>query len=242
MKKMKIAVINPNSTASMTAKIRAAAAAAAFDNTEVMAANPADTPASIEGHYDEAVCVPGLLREVLRADAAGADGFVIACFDDPGLGACREIVKGPVVGICEAAMHFAAVIAASFSVVTTLPRAVPIVEELAHRYGMTHRCRKVRAADIPVLALEESGGAAGQVRAEVLRAAKEDNCEAVILGCAGMADLAESLSAECGMPVLDGVVCGLKMCEALVGAKLATSKACAFADKSPVHTTLPPQA
>lgn len=225
----------------MTEKIRAAAAGAAFDGTEIIAVNPADTPASIEGHYDEAVCIPGLLREVVRADAAGADGFVIACFDDPGLGACREIVKGPVVGICESAMHFASVIAASFSVVTTLPRAVPIVEELAHRYGMTHKCRKVRAADIPVLALEEGDGAAGIVRAEVLRAAKEDNCEAIILGCAGMADLAESLSAECGMPVLDGVVCGLKLCEALIGAKLMTSKACAYADKTPAQTPPPPQ-
>ncbi|MGI9338474.1 MAG: aspartate/glutamate racemase family protein [Gammaproteobacteria bacterium] len=236
---MKIAVINPNSTASMTEKIRAAAAGAAFDGTEIIAANPPDTPASIEGHYDEAVCVPGLLREVLRADAAGADGFVVACFDDPGLGACREVVNGPVVGICEAAMHFAAVIAASFSVVTTLPRAVPIVEELAHRYGMTHKCRKVRAANIPVLALEDGDGAAKIVRAEVLRAAKEDNCEAVILGCAGMADLAKALSAECQMPVLDGVVCALKMCEALVGANLATSKACAYAAKTPMKTKPP---
>ena len=121
---MKIAVINPNSTASMTEKIRAAAAGAAFAGTEVMASNPPDSPASIEGHFDEAACLPGLLREIRRADAAGVDGFVVACFDDPGLGACREVVAGPVVGICEAAMHFASVIAASFSVVTTLPRAV----------------------------------------------------------------------------------------------------------------------
>ena len=233
---MKIAVINPNSTASMTEKIRAAAAGAAFAGTEVMASNPPDSPASIEGHFDEAASLPGLLREIRRADAAGVDGFVVACFDDPGLGACREVVAGPVVGICEAAMHFASVIAASFSVVTTLPRAVPIVEELAHRYGMTHKCRKVRAADIAVLSLEESGDAAAKVRAEVLRAAAEDNCEAVILGCAGMADLASALSTECKMPVLDGVVCALKMCEALVGAKLGTSKICAYAAK----TNLPP--
>ena len=158
--------------------------------------------------------------------------------DSPAAAAGAAFAAAPMHGSYgeQAAMHFASVIAASFSVVTTLPRAVPIVEELAHRYGMTHKCRKVRAADIAVLSLEESGDAAAKVRAEVLRAAAEDNCEAVILGCAGMADLASALSAECKMPVLDGVVCALKMCEALVGAKLGTSKICAYAAK----TNLPP--
>ena len=227
---MKIAVINPNSTASMTEKIRAAAQQAAFDGTQIMAGNPNDSPPSIEGHYDEATSTPGLLREIRRAEDAGAQGFVVACFDDPGLGACRETVTGPVVGICEAAMHFASVIAPSFSVVTTLPRSKTIIEENARRYGMQHKCRKVRAADIPVLALEEEGGdARAKIKAEIQRAIKEDDCEAIILGCAGMADLARALSEECGLPVIDGVVCAVKMCEGLIGANLTTSKLLSYA-------------
>lgn len=227
---MKIAVINPNSTASMTEKIRAAAQQAAFDGTQIMASNPGDSPPSIEGHYDEATSTPGLLREIRRAEDAGAQGFVVACFDDPGLGACRETVAGPVVGTCEAAMHFASVLAPSFSVVTTLPRSKTIIEENARRYGMQHKCRKVRAADIPVLALEEEGGAArAKIKAEIQRAIKEDDCEAIILGCAGMADLARALSEECGLPVIDGVVSAVKMCEGLIGANLTTSKLLSYA-------------
>lgn len=227
---MKIALINPNSTASMTDKIRDAAAQFAAAGTEILAVNPTDTPASIEGHYDEAVCLPGLLREIKKAEAWGADGYVVACFDDPGIDACREIVAGPVVGICEAAMKMAAAVAASFSVVTTLPRAAPIIEALARRYGMAEYCRRVRAADIPVLALEEEGSEAQEkIRAEIAAALREDHCEAVILGCAGMADLTQTLSAECGVPVIDGVVCAVKLCEALVGAGLKTSKINAYA-------------
>ena len=223
-------MLNPNSTAAMTDKIAEVARRFAFAGTEIIAANPPDTPASIEGHYDEAASLAGLLAEVRKAEARGADGYVVACFDDPGLGACREIVAGPVVGICEAAMHCASVIAASFSVVTTLPRAVPIVEELARKYGKTHLCKKVRAADIPVLDLEEDGDAAMQkIGDEVARAAAEDKCEAVILGCAGMADLTERLSRQYGLPVIDGVVCGLKLCESLAAAGLRTSKVNAYA-------------
>ena len=126
-------------------------------------------------------------------------------------------------------------IATSFSVVTTLPRAVPIIEELALRYGMERRCRRVRAADIPVLALEEPGDARQRILSEVREAVVQDRCEAVILGCAGMADLTEWLTRETGVPVIDGVVAGVRMVEALVGAGLRTSKIGAYAAPRAKH-------
>ena len=96
---MKIKVINPNTTLTMTAKIGEAAAAVASSGTEVIAVSPAMGPASIEGHYDEAVSALGVLDEVRKGKAEGCDGYLIACFDDPGLQAAREIADGPVVGI-----------------------------------------------------------------------------------------------------------------------------------------------
>jgi allantoin racemase len=223
-------VVNPNTTASMTAKIDAAARSVAAPGTAITAVNPASGPASIEGHYDEARCVPPMLELFRQGFADGADAGVIACFDDPGLYAVRELTTRPVLGICEAAMLTAAVVASRFSVVTTLARAVPIVEALAHRYGMAAKCRRVRAAEVPVLALEEPGsGARERVKAEVARAVTEDGAEAVILGCAGMADLARALTAELGVPVVDGVAAATKLAEALAGLGLETSKAGAFA-------------
>ena len=230
MAQMRLHVINPNSTQSMTDKIGACARSVASPGTEIVCTNPASTPASIEGQYDEAMSIPGLLAEVKTGEQAGSDGFVIACFDDVGLGACREIATGPVLGICEAAMHAASMIATGFSVVTTLHRAVPLIEDLALRYGMERRCRRVRAADIPVLALEELGSNARQkVLDEITRAVAEDRCEAVILGCAGMADLTAWLTKEIGVPVIDGVAVAVRMVEALVGAGLSTSKVGAYA-------------
>ena len=227
---MRILVVNPNMTASMTDKIRASAESVAWRGTEITARNPSAGVPSIEGYYDEAISTPYLLHEIKAGEEAGFDGFVIACFDDPGIGACRELATGPVVGIAEAAMQAARVLSTSFSVVTTLPRSVPIIEELARRYGMGDRLRRVRAADIPVLALEEEGGAARiKVRDEILQAIAIDRCESVILGCAGMADLTDWLSQETGIPVIDGVVAAVKQVEALIGAGLRTSKIGAYA-------------
>src|SRR5260370_29786218 len=93
---MKILVVNPNTTASMTATIAAAARAAASSGTEIIAATSQAGPASIEGYFDEALSLPGLLAEIAEGEAKGADGHVIACFDDTGLDAA-PCLAGPAV-------------------------------------------------------------------------------------------------------------------------------------------------
>ena len=218
-----ILVVNPNTTRSMTERIGRAAAAAAFPGTRISAVSPADGPPSIEGYYDEAFSVPGLLAELRKGRKA--DAAVLACFDDTGLDAARTIFDGPVVGIGEAAFHMASLVAGTFSVVTTLSRSVPAIEHNLARYGLASRCRRVRASDVPVLALEDPlSDARRRVSEEIGRALAVDRAEAIVLGCAGMADLAASLSAEHGVPVVDGVAAAVKLCEGLVALGLATSR------------------
>src|SRR5262249_52450688 len=147
-----------------------------------------------------------------------ADAYVIACFDDTGLDAARCATDAPVIGIGEAAFHCATLIAGKFSVVTTLARSIPAIEHNLSKYGLISRCAKVRASEIPVLDLEKPGSdARTKISAEIARAIEEDHAEAIVLGCAGMADLANELSKEHGVPVLDGVACAVKLAEALHG-------------------------
>tara|TARA_R110002020_G_scaffold112935_1_gene259826 strand:- start:52 stop:786 length:735 start_codon:yes stop_codon:yes gene_type:complete len=225
----RILVVNPNTTASMTLTIAAAARLVAASGTEIIAATASMGPASIEGYYDEAFALPGLLREIAVAERNGAEAAVIACFDDTGLDAARTMAQIPVIGICEAALSTAALIAKRFTVITTMERSRVPIEELAHRYGMSGRAR-IRAANIAVLALEDpNSGARDKLRNEIVRALAEDNAEAIVLGCAGMADLAHTLSGEFGLPVIDGVGAAVKQAEALVALGLRTSKRGAYA-------------
>lgn len=227
---MRIRLINPNSTASMTAHVERVARAVAAPGTIVEAVNPADTPASIEGHADEAMSVPAMLELIREGERLGVSGHVIACFDDPGLGAAREVARGPVIGICEAAVHAVTMLSARFSVVTTLERSVPILEDLMTAYGAERRCRRVRAVELPVLTLEGDPLFARQrIADEIRRAVREDRSEAVVLGCAGMSDHCGWLQRETGVPVIDGVVAALKFVEALVAAGYATSKLGSYA-------------
>ena len=220
---MRIKVINPNTTASMTATIGAVARSVASSSTEIIACNPTTGPAAIEGHYDEAMSVVGVLEEIRKGEAEDIDGYVIACFGDPGLLAARELAKGPVLGIAEAAMHTASFVATGFSLVTTLARTKVIAQHLVECYGMTRFCRKIRAIDLPVLSLETD-----QARTALLQACqlamKEDGCGAIVLGCGGMADLSRELSQDLGIPVIDGVSAAVKLIEALLSLGLGTSK------------------
>jgi allantoin racemase len=225
MTAVRILVVNPNSTASMTVKIEAAARAAAFPTTEIVAVNPPDGPASIEGFVDQAYSVPGLLAEIRKGETAGVAGHIIACFDDTGLEAARSIAAAPVVGIGEAAFHMASLLAGRFSVVTTLSRSIPAIEHNLMKYGLWSRCGRVRASEVPVLALDDpASGAKEIISAEIELAKQDDRAEAIVLGCAGMTDLAASLSDLHGLPVVDGVVCAVKLVEGLVALGLRTSK------------------
>lgn len=222
---MRLTVINPNTTASMTAKIGAAARVVAAAGTQVEALQPADGPPSIEGYVDDALALPGLLALLAQCErSAPADGYVLACFDDTGLDAARCLARAPVVGIGEAAFHVAALVGQRFSVVTTLARSVPVIAHNLARYGLAARCARVRAADLPVLALEEPGSAARRrISREIAAALRDDGADAIVLGCAGMADLAAALSAEHGVPVVDGVAAAVKLAESLAALGLATS-------------------
>jgi allantoin racemase len=226
---MKILVINPNTTTSMTDKIAKAARAVARPDTEIVAASSQDGPVSIQGFLDVATCVPGLLNEVVQHKEV--DAIVIACFDDTGLDAVRSLVSVPVLGIGEAAYHAASMIANKFSVITTLSRSVPGLENNLLRYGLAQKCACVRATEIPVLKLEEGDPATlDKIRLEIHASINEDKAEAIVLGCAGMADLMAQLSEEFGLPVIEGVSAGVTFAEALVNNSLRTSKIGAYSN------------
>lgn len=222
---MHIRVINPNTTASMTSTIGEAARKIASPGTHISAAQPDAGPVSIESHFDEAISAVGVLEEVLAGEREGVDAYVIACFGDPGLMAARELTRAPVIGIAEAAFHIASLISTRFSIVTTLGRTCIIAEHLLEQYGFSHHCRRVRAAEIPVLDLEENSDAALSLLIDECRRARdEDGIGAIVLGCGGMADLTNEISREVGLPVVEGVTAAVKLTEALVGLGLGTSK------------------
>jgi allantoin racemase len=227
---MRILIVNPNTTARMTEAIGLAGRRAASAGTEIIAVNPADGPVSIEGYYDEAFSVPGLLAEIAKGEAVGVSAHIIACFDDSGLEAARCASLAPVIGIGEAAFHLASLLGHRFSVITTLSRSIAVVENNLLKYGLASRCARVRACELPVLSLDDpASDAVTKIGTEIELAKQEDKAEVIVLGCAGMAELAARLAACHEVPVIDGVASAVKLAEALAALGLKTSKIGAYA-------------
>ena len=227
---MRILIVNPNTSVAMTEKIGRAGRAVAALGTELIAVNPPDGPVSIEGYYDGALSLPGLLAEIAKGDALGVSAYIIACFDDTGLEAARSVASAPVIGIGEAAFHLACMLGHRFSVVTTLSRSIAVIEDNLLKYGLASRCGGVRACEMPVLSLDDpASDAAVRIGAEIELAKREDGAEAIVLGCAGMADLAARLSERHGLPVIDGIASAVKLGEAFGALDLKTSKIGAYA-------------
>jgi len=204
--------INPNTTQSMTDKVLLAARQVAAQGVTVDAATSARGPASIQGPEDGDASLPGLLEALEIGITNEYDGYAIACFDDTGLAECRKLTDKPVVGIGQCAFHASMLLSDNFSVVTTLAVSIPVIEANLVTYGVNNSCKKVRASDVPVLALEEPGSdAEQQISEEVGRAIVEDQCASIVLGCAGMAPLAARLAAAHGVPIIDGVVAATGM-------------------------------
>jgi allantoin racemase len=230
----RIAVINPNTTVGMTDKIAACARTVVEASTEIVPVTNASGAPSIESHYDEAMAVPGLLAEISRGESSGVDGYVIACFGDPGLDAAREVARGPVLGIAEAGMHAATMVGRSFSIVTTLGRTIGQAEQLVARYGYAAMCHSIYACELPVLELDRPSSGARKLVVELCRRAVEvDQADSVLLGCAGMADFCADVAEEVGVPVIDGVTAAVALVDALLRLGLQTSTRSEYASPPP---------
>lgn len=203
---MTIVIINPNSTASMTdAMVRVASET--VPEKRFIGWTSEKGPPAIQGAEDGAAATLPLLELVKQADDEGADAIIIGCFDDTGLVEAATRATCPVIGIGQAAYHYAALRNWRFSVVTTLSISVPVIEDNIAMLGVAKHLGRVRASEVPVLALDENPEAAtGRIVDEARRAEAEDGVQAVILGCAGMLHVTRAVQAELDVAVLDPVV------------------------------------
>lgn len=227
----RIAIINPNTTASMTAAVLASASSVTSAGAELIGITPGEGVPTVESHTDEVTAARSVLQEVIRAEASThpPDAYVIACFGDTGLPAAREVASGPVVGMTEAALITATLVAHRFTVITMPRRTLAQSDRVVRALGLEHRCT-VRAIDEPVS--EVVDGAAHLLEAfvrEGRRAQAHDASEAIILGCAGLADLVGPLQERLGIPVIEGVSAAVALAQGLVVQGLNTSRSGSWA-------------
>ena len=222
---MRIMIINPNTSISMTDHIREKLIPLKRSDTELTVTCPDKGPETIESAYDEAFATPPTLELVRKANVEGYDAVVLACFSDPGLHAAREISSIPIIGIEESSLHVAAMLGAKFSIMTPRKTRIAAKQEEVHIRGMNYFLASVRSLDLSVAETDADPEKTKQRIFDVAtKAVQEDGAEVIILGCAGMAGYAPELEKRLGIKIIDPTAVALKIAEAIVDLGLTHSK------------------
>lgn len=210
---MRLLLINANTTTAVTELCAAAARKVAAPDTQIVPVTGAFGAAIIESRAENAVAAHALL-DALAANLPGADAVLIAVSYDTGLAAAREVAGIPVVGITQASLTTAGLMGQRIGLVTF---GTPwLYRELAASYGFADRLAGIEtitagardAYSNPAVVLEAVTAAARRLVAEA-------GAEAVVLCGAAMAGMAATVAPALPVPVVDGVSCGVPLCEML---------------------------
>ena len=213
---MKILVINPVTTAAWLEEDKEYLQGIADEGTEVVMIGLEKGPKSIETFHDEVYAGPEVIRLVKQLSPS-VDGIMINCFADPAVDAAREVTEKVVLGPAETSMSIALHLGSAFSVISTFPNTEPWIKRQARKLGVEARLASAVGVEIPVLDLEKnSEKTVDEIVSAANRAIEHDGAEVIILGCTGMAPLAQAVRERLSVPLIEPAAVTLKMAEMLV--------------------------
>jgi allantoin racemase len=226
---VRVLLINPNISESVSELIRAEAQRSASPGTHVEVLTAPFGVAYIETRFE--ALIGAYATAQLAAEHAGAfDAVIVAAFGDPGLGALREVMPVPVTGMTEAALATAHLLGHRISVIAISQRIQAWYREVIESYGFGDRLASIRALDRPLSSI----GGVQQEHAQALqslagRAVREDGAEVIILAGAPLAGLARSLHGALPVPVVDGVSSAVRHAETLAALEPGRAREGSFA-------------
>jgi len=226
---MRILIANVNTTEAITEAIAEQARSVASPGTEIVGLTPWFGAESVEGNFESYLAAIAVMDRVLAYEGP-YDAVIQAGYGEHGREGLQELLNVPVVDITDAAASTAMYLGHAYSIVTTLDRTVPLIEDRLKLSGLYERCASVRASGLAVLELEADPQRAVQAIVEQAeRAVRNDKAEVICLGCGGMAGLDEQIRQRTGVPVVDGVSAAVTIAESLVRMGLSTSKVRTYA-------------
>ena len=228
---MRILMINPNTSASITDLVVAAARREAAPETQIVGVTGRFGARYISTRAASAIAAHATL-DAYGEHGADADVVALACFGDPGLGGLKELAHQPVIGMAEAACLEAARNGRRFAIVTGGERWGPMLEEFVAGLGLASQLAVVKTVSPSGgdIARDPDGSLA--LLAGAIEACTRDHAaDVVILGGAGLAGLTESLALRVATPLIDSVASLVAAAERLGHARPAKPTVGSYAQR-----------
>ena len=194
----KVVMINPNSSEYITQQLAQAASDTPGAGLEVEVITSHGGPPAISSDQDVVDAIDPMLRTLRQHPA---DAYVVGCFSDPGLAQARQEFDAPVFGIAESSIRVAQDISPSIGIIAGMEGAIPRHTVYWGKLGVLNDIVGEIACGRGVLDLE-SEEAYQDVLATGARL-QETGAEVLVLGCAGMTKMADRLSGDLGLPVVE---------------------------------------
>lgn len=225
---MKLKIINPDSGFSREAldkKIEILRRAARPD-TEISMDCPQGANVCIDSFVDIAVDTMEIVTMARRAEQEGYDAVGLYCLGDPGIDACREALRIPVIGGGQSSLQIACGLGYKFSLLVTSKRRIPQKEEFVRGSGVDpSRLASVRSAEIDFRHAFSNFDHTVKALADTGRLCMEqDGAQVLILGCLSFTGMGEAIGKMLGIPVIDPGLTLVSMAELLHAQGLCHSK------------------
>ncbi len=225
---MRILLINPNISDSVSELIRGEALRSASPGTELTVLTAPFGVAYIETRF-EALIGAYAAAQLAAENCPQHDAVIIAAFGDPGLAGIRELLPVPVLGMTESALASACLLGHRFSIIAISKRIQAWYCEVVQANGLAGRLASIRSLDTPLADIgrvQQDHGAHLKDLCE--RAVDEDGADVIVLAGAPLAGLARALSGQLPVPVVDGVSSAMRHAQSLVALQPGSARRGSF--------------
>ncbi len=212
---MKILVVNPVGHSKWDEQDRRLYSLFASPGTEVDVVSLPRGPPSVENPKSHAEVIPLIFDRVLELHNS-YDAIIVNCFLDPAVDLLRGVLKKPVVGPCESSLAIASILSRRIAIVSVGNEALWMIEDRVRQLGYRDYVVSIRGIELTVLQLDEEPEKTKEMVIKVSRESIDSGAEVIVLGCTGLAGIAEAVRNAIGRPVIDPAGAALKMAEAMV--------------------------
>lgn len=219
----RILIVNPNTTASVTARVLAEAQRWARPGTELTALTGATGASIVSTPVEELVAARAAL-EMLAEHHAGYDAAILAISFDSGLVAARAALPIPVVGLTQAALHMASLLGRRIGMIGFGASARGLYRDLIDRYGLSAHVLTLEIIELASVSsyLDETSLDFAVIEA-VRRQVSDLGVEVVVIAGAAVSGIAQRVAPSVSVPMLDGAGPAVALAEALVQLRLSAS-------------------
>lgn len=211
-----ILLVNGNTNSILTEHMAGQARLVASTGTAIVAVTAPFGARFVATRADEIVAAHAVLQAVEQY-AGPYDAVLVAISLDCAVPALRQKYSVPVIGMTEAACHFAHMSGQQFCAVTADHTAIAAYRERIDALGMSMHLASIHAVNMsPQQAYADKEATLERLTELMQRLVQEEGCEAIVPLGAAFTGLHQALQSRTHVPVFDGLACATLLLESML--------------------------